>query len=292
MSAFPSTAQANLGPVRRTESHFQTADGTRLVRRSWSGDDASRCMSIVHGFGEHSARYDAMGEWFARRGFAVHSYDARGHGLSGGHPNYVQHFDEYVDDGMLFLELVREEAAGARHVLVGHSMGGLVVARMLAFRAPAVMCGVLSGAALALPADFSKLKISAVRWLSRILPRFATDLGLPADGLSRDPEVGRVYEADPLVNTNITLSLAAQMFAAQGDPACSGARVEVPVLGLHGADDPICAPAGTESFLSQVTTPHSSCALYPELRHEIFNEPEHEQVWKDVLAFVKRVEEA
>lgn len=290
MTSPTSTPSSALGPIRRTESHFDAADGTRIVRRSWSADAPTHGMTLVHGFGEHSARYDEMGAWFAERGFAVHAFDLRGHGLSGGHINYVAHFDEYVDDAMRFLDIVRKEHPAVRHVLVGHSMGGLIASRMLALRSPEVTCGVLSGAAVALPPDFSKLKIFAVKVLSKIVPKFATDLGLPLHGLSRDPEVGRVYEADPLVRTDITTSLAAAMFAAQGDPQSTGARVSVPLLGLHGADDPICPSSGTEAFLAQVTTPHSKSTIYPGLRHEIFNEPEREQVWNDVLAFVKQVE--
>jgi alpha-beta hydrolase superfamily lysophospholipase len=42
--------------------------------------------------------------------------------------------------------------------------------------------------------------------------------------------------------------------------------------------------------MQDVRTPASACKLYPGLRHEIFNEPEREQVWLDVLRFVREVE--
>ena len=283
--------------IVRRESHFQAGDGTRLVRRSWHPADRSggraRCLVLVHGFGEHSGRYDEMACWFALRGFDVHAYDHRGHGLSAGRRNFVgraRGFDEYVDDLQTFLDTVRAEHPDALHVLIGHSMGGLVVARALVQRAPAVDCAALSGAALGVSPSFSRAR----QWLARILaflvPRLAIESGLPLDGLSRDPEVVRRYEADPLVDTRMTVGLAAGMLGAQRETAPLASRVAVPLLGLHGDADPICPAADTVRFLERVTTRGSACRTYPSLRHEIFNEPERETVWKDVLDFIEAAE--
>lgn len=277
--------------IRRLESVFAGADGLALLHRGWVPQRADRQMFLVHGFGEHSARYDAMGAWFASRGWAVHAYDHRGHGRSGGPRNFVKRFDEYVADLRVFVDRFGPDAAGTPRVLIGHSMGGLVVARALVQGKLAVDAAVLSGAALEVSPEFSRSKKLAAVLLSRILPKLRTQPGFTADGLSRDPEVARCYEADPLVDTRMTLSLAAAMLAAQGEAAGQGARVRVPLLGLHGADDPICPAAGSERFLAEVETRESSCKVYAGLRHEIFNEPEREQVWQDIVDFADRVEQ-
>ncbi|NNL67403.1 MAG: alpha/beta hydrolase, partial [Myxococcales bacterium] len=55
---------------------------------------------------------------------------------------------------------------------------------------------------------------------------------------------------------------------------------------LHGGQDPMAPPSGSEAFhagLAPQIAAESSLKIYPELRHEIFNEPEREQVWQDVL---------
>ena len=277
-------------PTRRTESSFLSEDRTRLVRRSWHGPAPERCVAIVHGFAEHSGRYDAMGDWLASRSCSVHSYDHRGHGLSEGRRTHVGHFDEYVDDLIGFLGVLRSEHPELPLVLIGHSMGGLIVATALTTRSPAVDCAVLSGPALAIPPNLSRGKQWAARLLARVTPTLRSASGLSSEGLSRDPEVIRRYEADPLIDTALTASLGAAMLRTQRVVAKQGARVSVPLLGLHGADDPICPSHGTVAFMADVPIPGSACKLYPGLRHEIFNEPEREQVWQDVLDFAKRTE--
>ena len=277
--------------VRRVESVFPGADGLSLLHRGWLPEHTERQMLLVHGFGEHSARYDAMGEWFASRGWAVHGYDHRGHGRSEGHRNYVGRFDEYGGDLRRFCERLEADAEGGPRFPVGHSMGALVVAWALVRGGLNVDAAVLSGGAFEVSPDLSRAKTMAATVLSRVLPRVRTDPGFRASDLSRDPEVVRRYETDPLVDTGMTLSLAAAMFAAQRAVAGQGAQVSIPVLGLHGGDDPICPAAGTEAFLAGVATEESGCTVYPGLLHEIFNEPEREHVWQDVLDFAERVQQ-
>ena len=73
--------------IRRTEGGFEGADGANLFRRSWLGEAVERVLLLVHGFAEHSGRYDHFGSWFAERGVVVHAFDHRGHGRSDGRRN-------------------------------------------------------------------------------------------------------------------------------------------------------------------------------------------------------------
>ena len=112
--------------IRRTQSHVVGAGGHSLLRRAWLSPDPERVLLVVHGYGEHSGRYEHVGSWFAARGCAVHAYDQQGHGRSSGPRGHVRRFADFLDD----LEVLRQ-ATAAEHPelplhLVGHSMGGLV----------------------------------------------------------------------------------------------------------------------------------------------------------------------
>ena len=59
----------------------------------------------------------------------------------------------------------------------------------------------------------------------------------------------------------------------------------MPLLILHGSDDTLCAPAGSEQFAQ--AAPRGRFVVYPGLRHEIFNEPSHEEVLKEMASFLE-----
>jgi alpha-beta hydrolase superfamily lysophospholipase len=279
--------------IRRNEGSFEGAEGRSLFRRSWLPEAPERALVIAHGFAEHSGRYEVFGRWFADHGCAVHAFDHQGHGRSKGPRNYVASFTDYLDDLGELLEVVRREHPGLDVVLVGHSMGGLITAAFTRERKPDVLGVVLSGPALALGQPLSGAKLWLVKLMRHVAPRFLTDAGLPADGLSRDPEVRRLYEEDPLVDTRMTPALALAMMDAMERTAGGGAEVEVPMLLLHGGADPLCSPSGSEAFAASLPGGSASLSMlkvYPGLLHEIFNEPEREDVFADLLGWVRSLE--
>ena len=142
------------------------------------GEALPPAVLLVHGYAEHSGRYDALGAWFAARDWAVHAYDHRGHGRSEGTRCHVDRFDELLDDLDIMLGLVREEHPDVPVVLVGHSMGGLVVTTFLCERSPAVRAAATSGALLALSDEVPAWRVGLARALRRVTPRLSLELSL------------------------------------------------------------------------------------------------------------------
>jgi alpha-beta hydrolase superfamily lysophospholipase len=85
----------------------------------------------------------------------------------------------------------------------------------------------------------------------------------------------------------MTTSLGAELLTAAPRTAALAGDVAVPLLMLHGEEDPLCAVEGSRTFHAGLRTPRSTLRTYPKLRHEIFNEPEREAVWQDVLAWLE-----
>jgi acylglycerol lipase len=278
-------------PLRRVESHLRGAEGRSkaplLFRRSWLPPEPWGALLVVHGYAEHSGRYEELGSWFAAHGLAVHAYDHRGHGRSEGVRCHVDRFDDFVDDCDRVLLCVHAEHAELPIVLLGHSMGGLVVTAFLADRRPAIAAAVTSGAALAVGPGVSMARMAVARLLRRLAPRLALGSGLDPAGLSRDPEVVRRYLEDPLVYRTMTSALAVELLGSIPRVASRAVEVQVPILMLHGSDDPICPIEGSRAFYGGLRVHGSSFRAYPGLRHEIFNEPEREQVFADVLAWLR-----
>lgn len=276
--------------LRRTEGHLRGASGRRLFRRGWLPKEPRRVVVIVHGFGEHCGRYEDVAVWLAERGCAVHAYDHQGHGQSSGRRGHAERFEDLLDDLEGFLDVLAEEHPELPRVLIGHSMGGLVACALASTRDPDIDLLITSGAALAISPDLSRLKIMLARLLGRLWPSLAMDAGLDVRGLSRDPEVIERYTADPLVHGRMSAGLAAGMLAATRRTAAEAGNVRVPALILHGGTDRLCLPAGSEAFyagLPKDDVAGSELRTYPELMHEIFNEPERETVLHDLMDWIE-----
>lgn len=73
--------------------------------------------------------------------------------------------------------------------------------------------------------------------------------------------------------------------------ALAGApQVALPMLLLHGEDDPLCMAEGSRRFFEALPRDRvkgSDVRIYPGLRHEIFNEPERGEIFADVLTWIE-----
>jgi len=284
-------------PIRRSEGSFRTPAGPWLFQRAWqpvpgrSGEplapEAQRVVLLVHGLAEHSGRYEHVGSWLAARGCAVYAYDQRGHGRSDGARCHVQRFSEYLDDLECVLARVRGAHPQLPIFLLGHSMGGLVVSALLAERAPAIAGAVTTGAALAVSARLSGPRLWAARAARWVLPRLRVPIGIDPEGLSRDEGVVEAYVADPLVERRVTLSLAVELASCIRRTLARAGRIGVPLLLLHGEDDPVCSPLGSAQLQAAVPVQGTRMRSYPKLRHEILNEPERSAVLQDIFEWLR-----
>jgi len=266
--------------IRREERHVRAGGEREIFSRSWLPDDPTASALLVHGFAEHSGRYEEVATWLASRGVAVHAFDHQGHGRSSGRRCYVRRFSDLLDDTEQALARARSVHPGLPLFVVGHSMGGLITATLAVERKPEVSGYVTSGAALAAPAAMSRARRWLLRALRRIAPTLSFASGLDPEGLSTDPAVVRAYLEDPLVERRITTSLAAELFATMERTSRRASEVTAPLLALHGEDDPICPPSGSRAFAA--ATPGGRYLGFLGMRHEIFNEPGRESVFESM----------
>lgn len=265
-----------------TTGTFTTRDNLDLFTRMWTPEgDPSRGMLIVHGMGEHSGRYEHVARFFVDRGYAVSSFDLRGHGQSDGAKVHVKSFNEYLDDlqGVIESGLVRMDLPW---VLYGHSLGGFISAYYLGEDRPHPDAAVLSAPPVA-PEVPGTHKV-AVQILGRIAPMVALPNPFAGSQLSRDPAVGEAYFADPLVYTKTTAGMALQTFFLAQDRGREVVKaITTPTLVIHGADDTLNVVSASAPLASVDSVERK---VYPGLRHEMHNEPEQAQVLSDVAAWL------
>jgi alpha-beta hydrolase superfamily lysophospholipase len=264
-------------------SSIASADGTPLLIRRWAaaGDRWAQLL-LVHGLAEHSGRYERTGRLLAEAGIDVTAFDLRGHGGSGGRRGDVERWTDYLDDIAVRLAAVRAEAGGRPVVLFAHSYGGLISTEYVLSGRPTPDLLVLSGPAL--DDGLPRWQHVVAPLIARVLPTLAFRNAWSPDVLSRDPEVGRLALLDPGSPERMTTRLGAFGFAAQERVRATLAKLAVPTLVFHGADDRLVPPTATEPF---EVLPGVTRRVYPGLRHETLNEPEGPQVVADVIAWLR-----
>lgn len=268
-------------------------DGTRTLARggeghwqAWLPDtDARAVVVIVHGLGEHGGRYDHVGHRLATARFACYAADHVGHGHSDGRRANIERMARVVDDLADFIGFATTHTPGVPVFLLGHSLGGLI-ALQYATGEPVELAGlVLSGAAVQ-PGVGSPLLRGAARLLSVVTPNLGV-LTLPPEYLSRDPDVVASYRADPLVHLRkIPARTGAEILAATQALPDRLARLRIPVLILHGGQDRMTTPEGSRMVHQRVAARDRTLRIYDGLYHEIFNEPERDEVLDDIIGWL------
>jgi len=246
--------------------------------RHWRVANPKATVLLVHGLGEHTGRYQRVAELFNERGFAVVAPDHIGHGESPGTRVFVTKFDDYLQGVRECKSVIDRDYPGCPCFVLGHSMGGLITARLLLDDQAQYAGALLSGPAFAAGDPPPAL----VMWIGRLLAKVAPTFGmieLDASGVSRDPKVVAAYNDDPLVNHGkITAALGIGIFDAMAQVMPRVGDITLPVLVMHGGADTMAAPEGSEAFGAAVGSADVTVNILPGLYHEIFNEPEGAEI--------------
>lgn len=270
------------------EKRLQTADGVDLSLRWAKAAKPKGSVLVVHGIGEHGARYRNLEEALVPAGWNVFTYDHRGHGLSGGRRTHVAAFDQYADDLQRVYDEVQSLAGEGKVFVFGHSMGGLISTVWAGLRRPAVWGAILSAPPYRIAVPVPKAKILAAKALSRVVPALALANEVDPSFLSRDPAVAKAYATDPLVIRTATVRWGAELLAAIDRVNARAQEVQVPYLLLHGTADKITHPEGSREFHARTASADKTLKLYEGYFHELHNEPaaERAKVFSDVLAWL------
>ncbi|OBK96439.1 alpha/beta hydrolase [Mycobacterium sp. 1165178.9] len=273
--------------MNRSERSFDGFGGVRIVYDVWTPDTAPRAVLVLsHGLGEYARRYDHVARRFGEAGLVTYALDHRGHGRSGGKRVLVRDIHEYTSDFDTLVGIATREHHGLKCIVLGHSMGGGIVFAYGVERPDNYDLMVLSGPAVAAQDQVSPLLALAAKVLGAVLP------GLPAqeldvDAISRDPAVVAAYKEDPLVYHGKAPAGIGRALLLVGETMPRRApALTAPLLVVHGEQDRLISVAGSRRLVECVGSTDVELKVYPGLYHEVFNEPEREQVLDDVVSWI------
>lgn len=280
--------RADAGTPRAHPFRLTAADGTALVGDSHLPTGGGRReLVLVHGFAEHRGRYGETIAALTAAGWAVHAFDLRGHGDSGGRRGHVEEFADYRRD---LAQVAAEVAAGdGPLVLLGHSLGGLIALDQVLHPAPAGP----RFTALALSSPFLAPAFRVPPWkealagvASHLPPWFAFAADLDAAGLSHDERVVAAYRDDPKVFGELSAAWYVAVNEAQERVLARAEEVRLPLLMLLGGADPIADPAVAQRFFARLGSADKHLVVYAGWLHEVFNERRRRRVRSDLLRWL------
>jgi acylglycerol lipase len=264
---------------------LQGARGIAIYEQWWRPPSAPRgVVAIVHGFKDHSDRYDELARRLVKEGLAVYAMDLRGHGRSAGRRAWFDAFDDNLTDVDVFLADVRRHEPGLPVILVGHSIGGAAVSLYtITHQPPIAGLVVLAGA---LKVDISKAKWGGVKFLAGLAPNakiFVLDLSL----FSHDPIIVDAARVDPYVyQPDHPAHTAREALSGISRVEAGGAEIKVPLLVLHGLGDKVTPPSGSERLYQTASTSDKTIKLYPNLYHDLIHEVERDVVMADIVTWI------
>lgn len=290
-------------------------DRSRLFVNQWlPAAPLKAVVLIAHGMAEHSGRYQQLAETFCDKGYGVYAPDLRGHGQTAengtlGHFADDDGWCKVVSDLASLNQYIGQQHPGVPIILLGHSMGSYLAQGYLLHHSASLHGAILSGSNFQPPALYraarqiarleklrqgGKGRSALIEWLSfGSFNNTFKPVSTPFDWLSRDPAAVAKYVADPLCGFRCTNQLWIDLLGGlqQISKIANLKQIDpgLPLLVMGGECDPVSAGKRLKDLANALREAGSQCLqlnIYPQARHELFNESNRDQVTHDVLAWL------
>ncbi len=234
-------------------------------------------MIVVHGFGEHSARYGThFAEFYTMSNIGIYSFDFPGHGKSKGIRGHIPNPLALLEIIDLLIKEIKDQFPQTPLYLYGHSFGGEVSLWYTLVRNPLVNGVIITSPLIGPKVAVPPLKFLLARIMNKIMPTFIMGNGLDPKYLSRDSQVVESYINDPLVHSRISAK-AGMLVINRGQWILEHAKENKnKMLVMIGSDENIVNKTAVDKFCELAQ--RVEYKIWPGLYHEIHNEPEKNEV--------------
>ncbi|WLI05430.1 alpha/beta hydrolase [Pseudomonas sp. FP597] len=297
-------------------THWLTAnDHSRLYVNHWMPEGPARAVLMLsHGMAEHSGRYARLADALCAAGYAVYALDQRGHGRTADEGTlglYAEKdgWNKVVGDLASLNQHVGQQHPGLPIILLGHSMGSYIAQAYLLHHSASLHGAIVSGSNFQPVALYRAARVIAraerlrqgLRGRSALIDYLSFGSFNKAfkpnrtafDWLSRDPAEVDKYINDPLCGFRCTNQLWVDLLGGlqQISKASNLAQIDpgLPILVMGGECDPVSEGKRLTSLanaLREAGCQHLQLNIYPQARHEVFNETNRDEVTADVLTWL------
>ena len=263
-----------------------SAQGIKIYYRQKMATDLKAIVIVSHGYAEHSGFYISLMEFLASNGYGIYALDHRGHGRSEEERGHIEKFEFFLEDMDAFVEYILNKHKGLPLFFFGHSMGGLISFAYGILHPEKLRGQVFSGAAVGRPAGTKWIPNWVLTLAKTFLHRYKIYPVLSRRG-TRNMEIRKYSGEDPLVLGYATAGFFCEFIGRGVQFAQKNASdFHVPCLFLHGTDDLIVPYRSSTGIFKKIASEDKELKLYEGLYHELVQEPEREEVMKDILTWL------
>jgi len=278
--------------------------GQNLAAHYWyppAGVQARCLVYLSHGFSEHLGLYKEVGEFIGERGFLAFGHDHVGHGSSQGKRVYIENVDHYVDDVIHHCMEMQDKHNNLPIFIVGHSMGGMIAVRSV-LRHPDFFKGMVLNGPLIVPGPqvgpidlrstpirtfVSKIVLQMLSWIIPNVPIGRPNLSV----ITRDKTAQAMLERDNLRWTGgCKVMLLLAFVLCLDDNINQLTEIRTPFLTLHGENDRLCNPLGSDLLFRRSPVKDKTIKIFPAACHCLFLEfPEvRREAFLDVVHWIEQ----
>lgn len=265
---------------------FQTHDGLKLSYKCYPAQKQEKAVLIfAHGVNEYMGRYQYAIDFFSKN-YKIYIFDFRGHGFSEGIRSFVNSIDDLILDLKTFVDFVVAKERGKKFFLIAHSMGGQIALNYLGRYPQNGLAGFMTSSPnIQVAFHVSAFEKFLGRKLEKIFPKMPLlNQKIKPRHLTRIPESVEDYKTDKLVNKNMTLRLAVELFRNQEDGILMGMaeKIYLPAFMMHSGDDHVCDKQGSIDFFNKLSSSDKKLKIYDGAYHELFNDTVKDEVFQDM----------
>ncbi len=276
--------------MKHYEFGWTSPAGKEIYAQGWLPEKSKpkAVVLLIHGLGEHSSRYAHLAEFLCAKGIALLANDRIGHGKSKGARGHVPKYTQLLDDIVKLHSEATRKFGSIPVFLYGHSMGGgLVLNYLLRNSKNGLQGAIATSSALELAFEPPAFKVFLGKLMRGIYPAFSQTNELNSAHISRDPEVVKAYENDPLIHDKISAETGMGMLSWGKEAIAKAHQLQTPLLIMHGTGDQITSAEGSRKFAEAAKNADVTLKLWDGLYHEMQNEPEKTAVFDYIYDWIQ-----
>lgn len=264
-------------------------------------------LQIIHGMQEHALRYSNFARYLNKLGIIVFASDLRGHGQTA----LLHNLPLGYSDGDIFMEIVKDQIKVTEYLsekfhlpisVLGHSFGSFITQRYMVENGFKVKNVILSGStytnSMAFRMGYRVAQVQKAFGLKKKTAKMIEKMAFGSYGkqfkngnwLSRDEQVWADYKADELCGKPFPVNFYHSFFknARHNYKNLKNIPYYLPILIVAGTDDPVSGKDGIIKLFYQYAKAQKKVFLknYLDDRHEILNELDKDEVYKDISDFI------